>query len=78
VKDPLSRIAKLCRDNIAAFGKSYDPRYPAKPGQAKGRPMTGAKAEGAGVAACAEEVLAEIRAIRRENRRQADSQKELR
>ena len=73
MKDPLTRIAKLCRENIAAFGKDYDPRYPAKPGQAKGRPMQGAKAEGAGVAACAEEVLAEIRSIRRENRRKGRS-----
>lgn len=63
----LARIAKLCRENVAAFGKSYNPRW--RPWQLHSAPMKGAKAEGRGVADMAREVLAEIRTIRREHRR---------
>jgi hypothetical protein len=66
-KKALARIAKMCRENIAAFGPTYDPRWPRKPGP--GPQMKGAKAEGNGVAAMAGEILTEIRLIRRENRR---------
>ena len=66
-KQALARIAKLCRDNIAAFGPTYDPRWPRTPGP--GPQMKGAKAEGNGVTDMAREILIEIRTIRREQRR---------
>ena len=66
-KKALARIAKLCRDNIAAFGPTYDPRRMI--GNMKGPPMKGAKAEANGVTDMAQEILDEIRMIRREHRR---------
>ena len=66
-KKALARIAKLCRENIAAFGPTYDPRWPRIPGP--GPQMTGAKSEGNGVTDMAREMLAEIRMIRREHSR---------
>jgi hypothetical protein len=62
-KKALARIAKLCRENIAAFGQAYDPRWP------QGGQMKGAKSEGNGVTGMAIEILTEIRLIRREHRR---------
>jgi len=58
----LARIAKICRENIAAFGPGYDPRWPL------GGSMKGAKAEGNGVTDMAREILVEIKSIRREHR----------
>ena len=66
-KKALARIAKLCRENIDAFGTSYDPRWPRIPGP--GPQMKGAKSEGNGVTDMAREILTEIRSIRREHRR---------
>ena len=66
-KKALARIAKLCRENIAAFGPTYDPRWPRIPGP--GAQMKGAKSEGNGVTDMAREILTEIRLIRREHRR---------
>jgi hypothetical protein len=66
-KNALARIAKLCRENIAAFGPTYDPRT--RPWQTQSAPMKGAKAEGNGVTDMATEILTEIRLIRREHRR---------
>ena len=66
-KKALSRIAKLCRTNIAAFGPAYDPR--SRPWQENSAPLKGAKAEGVGVADMAREVLTDIRLIRREIKR---------
>ncbi len=68
-KKTLARIAKLCRENVAAFGPTYDPRWPRPRIHGPGPQMQGAKSEGNGVADMAREVLAEIRLIRREHRR---------
>lgn len=62
-KQALARIAKLCRENIEAFGKNYQPKWRG------GGLMPGAKAEGAGVAQFAQEVLTEIKSMRREMNR---------
>jgi hypothetical protein len=62
-KKALARIAKLCRENIAAFGPTYNPQWP------QGGQMKGAKSEGNGVTDMATEILTEIRLIRREHRR---------
>ena len=62
-KQILARIAKLCKENIDAFGENYDPKFP------NGRRLTHAKAEGYGVASFAKEILMEIKAIRRELRK---------
>lgn len=66
-KKALARIAKVCRENIAAFGPTYDPHW----GRATrpGPPMKGAKAEANGVTDMAREILTEIRLIRRAQRR---------
>ena len=61
-KKVLARIAKLCRENIAAFGQTYDPQWP------QGGQMKGAKSEGNGVTDMAREMLTEIRRMRREYR----------
>jgi hypothetical protein len=66
-KKALARVAKLCRENIAAFGPTYDPR--SRPWQTNSAPLKGAKSEGNGVTDMAREILTEIRLIRRENRR---------
>lgn len=68
-KKVLARISKLCRENIAAFGKTYKPCWPS------GAPMDGAKAEGRGVESLAVELLAEIRKIRREARKKYDTRR---
>lgn len=62
-KKALARLARLCRENITAFGATYDPQWP------MGGRMKGAKAEGNGVTDMAIEVLHEIKMIRREKRR---------
>jgi len=69
-KKALARIAKLCRENVAAFGPTYDPRT--RPWQKHSAPMKGAKSEGNGVTDMAREILTEIRVIRREHRRSND------
>ena len=69
-KKALARIAKLCRENVAAFGPTYDPRT--RSWEKHSAPMKGAKSEGNGVADMAREILTEIRLIRREHRRSND------
>jgi hypothetical protein len=73
-KKALARIAKVCHENIAAFGPTYDPHW----GSATrpGPPMKGAKAEANGVTDMAREILTEIRLLRRAQRRH-DSQVQL-
>jgi len=61
-KTILARITRLCRENIRAFGKTYDPRWP------MGGKMYGAKSEGDGVTSMAREILTEIKIIRRKMR----------
>jgi len=67
-KKALAQIAKLCRENIAAFGKAYDPRWRTYSRMGPGPPMRGAKSEGNGVTAMAKEILTEIKIIRRKIR----------
>ena len=58
----ISRISKLCKDNIKAFEK-YDPKYPS------GAKMKGAKSESYGVIDMAKEILNEIKDIKKEERK---------
>jgi hypothetical protein len=71
-KKALARISKVCRENIAAFGPTYDPHW--RPWQKHSAPMRGAKKEGNGVADMAREILTEIRMIRRDHRSSNASQ----
>lgn len=66
-KKALARIAKVCRENIAAFGPTYDPHWGSETNP--GPPMKGAKAEANGVTDMAREILTEIRLLRRAHRR---------
>ena len=58
-KTILAKITRLCRENIRAFGETYDPHWP------MGGKMNGAKSEGNGVTSMAREILTEIKIIRR-------------
>ena len=66
-KKALARLAKICRDNIAAFGKGYDPRT--RPWDKNSAPLRGAKSQGSGICQASDEILTEIRCIRLEHRR---------
>ena len=66
-KKALSRIAKICRDNIKAFGPTYKPL--SRPCNKNSSLMYGAKKEGDGVTDACREILTEIKLIRREDRR---------
>jgi hypothetical protein len=66
-KKALAQIAKVCRENIAAFGPTYDPHWGSETNP--GPPMQGAKAEANGVTDMAREILTEIRLLRRAHRR---------
>ena len=66
-KKALSRIAKICRDNIKAFGPTYKPL--SRPCNKNSALMYGAKKEGDGVTDACREILTEIKLIRREDRR---------
>jgi hypothetical protein len=61
-KRALSRISRICRDNIKAFN-GYKPLW-----GNRGPVMTGAVAEARGTVIAANEILTEIKAIRREHR----------
>ena len=69
-KKVLARISKLCKNNIEAFGKDYDPRWKSHSFNG-GEKMKGAKAEGAGVVDMAKEILSEIKSIRSEFKKHA-------
>ncbi len=66
-KQALARLAKICRDNIVAFGEGYDPR--SRPDDPHSRPLRGAKSQGSGICQASDEILTEIRVIRMEHRR---------
>lgn len=64
-RTPLGRIASICKINLSVYGKDYQPRYR----HGKGSLMKGAIAEARGICDLAQDILCEIKMIRKEARR---------